>query len=199
MAGSSRVHAPLVPLSAPPLQSYAGWQVNQPLFWTGTPPATNATPIDAACGGAGPYYSTRGAAKTWLQVGEDMIAALGAWVVGLQANASLADVVVGLEVRLLRLSVLRCIRPADRPRVDSGSPPCPLPPPQVANEPGLGFGGMEGPIRQLLSDTVPPLQAAFRAGGVAANVTVNFIGPNDGGMGAWLAAQVRWMMGGEEG
>lgn len=49
---------------------------------------------------------------------------------------------------------------------------------------------MEGPIRQLLSDTVPQLQAAFRAGGVAANVTVNFIGPNDGGMGAWLAAQV---------
>lgn len=61
---------------------------------------------------------------------------------------------------------------------------------QVANEPGLGFGGMEGPIKQLLTDTVPPLQAAFRAAGVSANVTVNFIGPNDGGMGDWLAAQV---------
>lgn len=101
------------------LQSYSGWQVNQPLFWTGTPPPSNATAINAACGGAGPYYSSRGASKTWLevgravawkdllnnpsvrimQVGEDMIAALGAWVVALQGNASLSDVVVGLEVR----------------------------------------------------------------------------------------------------
>lgn len=98
MVGPSRMRSLIAPLPAPPLQSYAGWQVNQPLFWTGTPPATNATPIDAACGGAGPYYSSRGSAQTWLQVGEDMVAALGAWVVSLQANASLADVVVGLEV-----------------------------------------------------------------------------------------------------
>jgi hypothetical protein len=125
------------------LQSYSGWQVNQPLFWTGTPPASNSTSIDAACGGAGPYFTSRGSDKTWMQVGEDMIHSLGAWIVGLQANASLADVVVGFE---------------------------------VANEPALGFGGMEGPIKQLLTDTVPGLQAAFAAAGLKTNVTVNFIG-----------------------
>ena len=78
-------------------QSYAGWQVEQPLFWTGTPPASNATPI-SACGGAGSYRTTRGNARTWMAVGEESVLALGAWVVGLQANTSLSDTVVGVEV-----------------------------------------------------------------------------------------------------
>jgi hypothetical protein len=62
---------------------------------------------------------------------------------------------------------------------------------EVANEPGLATGGLLPAIQQLLLDTVPPLQAMFAAGGVDANVTVNFIGPNDQGAGAWLAQQVR--------
>ena len=145
-----------LPGGASSCASYAGWQVNQPLFWRGTPPAGTA-PVAGACGGAGPYTTSRGAAKSWMAVGEDAIAALGRWVVGLQANASLADTVVGLE---------------------------------VANEPGLGFNGVQPDIERLLTNVVPPLQAALAAGGVTTNVTLNWIGPNDAGAGAWTAAQV---------
>ena len=59
------VHA--MPGGSSACQSYAGWQVSAPVFWTGSPPATNATSVPA-CGGAGPYTTTRGAAKTWMQV-----------------------------------------------------------------------------------------------------------------------------------
>jgi hypothetical protein len=78
-------------------QSYAGWQVDSPLFWQATPPASNATPI-AGCGGAGPYRTTRGSARPWMAVGEDALAFLGGWVVALERNASTAGAVVGLEV-----------------------------------------------------------------------------------------------------
>lgn len=149
------VHA--LPGGSSQCQSYAGWQVPYPLFWAGTPPPSNATPI-SGCGGGGPYRTTRGGGKSWRQVGEDAIFALGRWIVGLEANASLAGTVVGLE---------------------------------VANEPGLQTGGLQPAIEQFLLDTVPPLQATFKKAEVAVTVTVNFIGPNDEGAGAWLAQQVR--------
>ena len=146
-----------LPGGASSCAGYAGWQVNQPLFWRGTPPASNATPVAGACGGAGPYRTTRGASKTWMAVGEEALLALGAGVVGLQAEPALADVVVALE---------------------------------AANEPGLGFDGVQPDIERFLASVVPQLQAAFAAGGVGASVAVNFIGPNDRGAGAWLAAQI---------
>ena len=62
---------------------------------------------------------------------------------------------------------------------------------EVVNEPGLGFGGVQPDIERLLTDVVPTLQALLAAGSVSANVTVNFIGPNDVKAGAWLAAQVK--------
>ena len=138
-------------------QSYAGWQVDSPLFWQATPPASNATPI-AGCGGAGPYRTTRGSARPWMAVGEDALAFLGDWVVSLERDAGTAGTVVGLE---------------------------------VVNEPGLGFNGVMADIERLLSAAVPKLQATFLAAGLATNVTVNFIGPNDQGAGAWLAAQIK--------
>ena len=137
-------------------QSYAGWQVEQPLFWQSSPPASNATPI-SGCGGAGPYRTTRGAARTWMQVGEDALLALAHWIVSLETRPELAGVVIGLE---------------------------------VVNEPGLGFSGVQPDIERLLTEIVPKLQGIFRDGGVAANVTVNFIGPNDVNPGPWLAQQV---------
>lgn len=76
--------------------SYAGWQISDaPLFWTGTPPPSNATAITSSCGG--PYHTSRGDAATWMQVGEDALRALADWVVGLEAGP-LAGTVVGLEV-----------------------------------------------------------------------------------------------------
>ncbi len=61
---------------------------------------------------------------------------------------------------------------------------------EVANEPGLGFSGVQGDIERLLTSVVPGLQAQLAAGGVDTNVTINFIGPNDNNAGAWTAAQV---------
>ena len=76
--------------------SYAGWQISdQPLFWMGTPPASNATSIHSSCGG--PYFSSRGSAQTFMQVGEDALNALADWIVGLEAGP-LKGTVVGLEV-----------------------------------------------------------------------------------------------------
>ena len=138
-------------------QSYAGWQVSSPLFWTSSPPASNTTRVPA-CGDGGPYTTTRGAARTWMAIGEEAVLNLGDWIVSLQANASLSDTVVGLE---------------------------------VVNEPGLNTDGMQAAIEQLLLDVVPKLQAGFAAGGVAVNVALNFIGPNDKGAGAWVASKVR--------
>ena len=144
-----------LPGGASSCQSYAGWQVNQPLFWTGTPPSTNATPVAGACGGAGPYYTSRGAAMTWMAVGEAALLALADWIVALEAKPALSGVVSGLE---------------------------------VANEPGLGFNGVQGDIERLLTSVVPALQAKLAANNV--NVAVNFIGPNDVNAGAWVAAQI---------
>jgi hypothetical protein len=91
------VHA--LPGGGSQCQSYAGWQVPYPLFWSHSPPADNTTAIPGCGGGGGgPYRTTRGSGKTWLQVGEEAILALGQWVVALEANASLSGTVVGLEV-----------------------------------------------------------------------------------------------------
>lgn len=144
-----------LPGGASSCQSYAGWQVAQPNFWTGTPPPSNATSIPG-CGGSGPYHTSRGANRTWMQVGEDAVLALGAWVVALESNPAMSGTVVGLE---------------------------------VANEPGLGFSGVQQDIERFLVNVVPPLQTLLAAGHVATNVTVNFIGPNDQGAGPWLAQQ----------
>lgn len=76
--------------------SYSGWQISDaPLFWTGTPPATNATAITSSCGG--PYHTTRGNESTWMEAGEDALRALADWVAGLEAGP-LAGTVIGLEV-----------------------------------------------------------------------------------------------------
>ena len=79
-------------------QSYAGWQVNQPLFWNDSPPPSNSTTISSACNGAGPYRSSRGNAKTWMQVGEDALLAIATWIKGLETDPSMSGTVVGLEV-----------------------------------------------------------------------------------------------------
>ena len=149
------VHA--LPGGGSQCQSYAGWQVPYPLFWSGTPPPDNTTSVNG-CNGAGPYHTSRGSSRTWMEVGTAAILALGDWVVGLEGNASMSGTVVGLE---------------------------------VANEPGLQTGGLQPAIEQLLLSTVPQLQATFKRGKVATNVTVNFIGPNDVGAGDWLSKQVR--------
>ena len=115
-----------LPGGASSCQSYSGWQVNQPHFWTGSPPATNTTPVAGACGGAGPYYTSRGDAATWMAAGETVLLAMADWIVGLETNAAMSGVVVGLE---------------------------------VANEPGLGFNGVQSDIERLLTDIVPKLQA----------------------------------------
>jgi len=137
-------------------QSYAGWQVPYPFFWSASPPSDNSTLI-SGCNGAGPYRSSRGSERTWMQVGEEAILAMGKWIVGLEANASLSGTVLGLE---------------------------------VVNEPGLQTGGLQPAIEKLLLNTVPQLQSLFSKAGVQANVTVNWIGPNDIGAGAWMQQQV---------
>ena len=146
------VHA--LPGGASSCQSYAGWQVSQPLFWSGTPPASNSTPVTGSCGGAGPYYTTRGSGATWMAVGEAILHDAAAWVANLEAEPTLAGSVVGLE---------------------------------PANEPGLGFSGVQVDIQRFFTAVVPPLQRALPE---HVNVTLNFIGPNDVGTGAWVASQV---------
>jgi hypothetical protein len=139
-------------------QSYSGWQVSTPLFWQGSPPSDSATPIASGCGGgAGPYYSSRGSARTWRQVGQQALLDLGAWVVGLQANASLADVVVGLE---------------------------------VLNEPACCVPGWQEDIEAFTAAAVPPLQGLLAQGGGQVSTVLNFIGPNNVGVGPWVAQQV---------
>jgi aryl-phospho-beta-D-glucosidase BglC (GH1 family) len=96
------IHA-LIDLHAMPggsssCQSYAGWQVNQPLFWSSSPPATNETIISSACGGAGPYRSSRGNAKTWMQVGKDALISLATWINKLEKDSTMSGTIVGLEV-----------------------------------------------------------------------------------------------------
>ena len=137
--------------------SYAGFQVATPGFWRESPPAGNSTPIASGCGGgAGPYYSSRGAARPWRAVGEDALLALGAWVVGLEADASTAGVVDGLE---------------------------------VLNEPACCVAGWQDDILAFTAAAVPPLQRLLRD--LDVKVLVNFIGPNNEGVGAWLAGKVR--------
>ena len=138
-------------------QSYSGWQVKEPGFWRGTPPPTNATPIASGCGGgAGPYYSSRGDAQSWSEVGRGALLALGAWVAGLQADPRLSDTVVGVE---------------------------------VVNEPACCVPGWQEDIERFTEAIVPPLQAALS--GLDVNVTLNFIGPNAEGAGAWVAGKVK--------
>lgn len=139
-------------------QSYAGWQVKEPYFWRGTPPPDNTTAISGGCGGGGPYHSSRGSSLTWREVGKQAVLALGAWVVGLQANSSLSDTVVGVE---------------------------------VVNEPGCCVPGWQSDIEGFTAEVVPPLQSVLAAGGVGTNVTINFIGPNNVGVGAWVGEQVK--------
>lgn len=61
---------------------------------------------------------------------------------------------------------------------------------EVVNEPGLGFNGMIGPIKAYHTQIIPTVQQIFREANVSVNVTVNFIGPNDSGMGLWLRQQI---------
>ena len=162
------VHA--MPGGSSKCQSYGGMQVVDPNFWTASVGDTIA-----ACGGAGPYTSTRprsaltpmtegegGAAvvtkTTWMEVGVTAVTVLAEWIVALEKNASLAGVVSGLE---------------------------------VVNEPGLGFTSALLPAIKTYHLTIVPLvQRIFREGNIAVNCTVNFIGPNDAGMGSWLRKQV---------
>jgi aryl-phospho-beta-D-glucosidase BglC (GH1 family) len=90
------VHA--MPGGSSSCQSYSGWQVNSPLFWTDSPPPSNATIIPSACNGAGPYRTSRGNAKTWMQVGEDILLSLATWIKGLENDPTTSGTVVGLEV-----------------------------------------------------------------------------------------------------
>ena len=55
---------------------------------------------------------------------------------------------------------------------------------------GLGFGGMEQPIRRYHDAIIPAVQKTFRDAKLGVNTTVNFIGPNDGGMGGWLKSRI---------
>lgn len=141
--------------------SYAGWQVSDPLFWTASPPPNGSVPVASACGGgAGPYYSTRGAAKNWTEVGRGVVRTLAAWAAATQSRPDLAGVVWGI---------------------------------QLANEPALGFPNQQPAVEAFFAGAVPDAQSALDAGGAAAagvKVVVNFIGPNDVGAGAWLAARV---------
>jgi len=61
---------------------------------------------------------------------------------------------------------------------------------EVVNEPGLGFDGMGQPIRRFHDAIVPAVQKTFRDAKLGVNTTVNFIGPNDGGMGGWLQSRI---------
>ena len=61
---------------------------------------------------------------------------------------------------------------------------------EIANEPGLGFNGVQDAIQTFCSDMVPKVQAIFKNGQVNVNVTLNFIGPNDVYTGTWVASQI---------
>ena len=49
---------------------------------------------------------------------------------------------------------------------------------------------MEQPIRRFHDAIVPAVQKTFRDAKLGVNTTVNFIGPNDGGMGGWLQSRI---------
>jgi hypothetical protein len=148
------VHA--MPGGASNCQSYAGISSPDPGFWTGRLAGGGKTTL-SACGGAGPYSSTRPGTATWMAVGVAAVTEIATWITRLEQNASLAGVVSGLE---------------------------------VVNEPGLGFAGQQAAIKDYHLEIVPVVQTLFREAGVGVNVTVNFIGPNDGGMGKWLRQQI---------
>lgn len=61
---------------------------------------------------------------------------------------------------------------------------------EVVNEPGLGSTGMVDPIRRYHDNVVPAVQKIFKDASLAVSTTVNFIGPNDKGMGEWLKSRV---------
>ena len=61
---------------------------------------------------------------------------------------------------------------------------------EVVNEPGLGWNNIQSDIKKYHSDVVPQVQAVFSKAGLQhVLVDMNFIGPNDGGMGDWVAQQ----------
>jgi aryl-phospho-beta-D-glucosidase BglC (GH1 family) len=148
------VHA--MPGGASNCQSYAGIQTPDPGFWTGSLSGSGQTKM-SACGGAGPYTSTRPGSSSWMEVGVGAVTTLATWITNLEKNASLAGVVTGFE---------------------------------VVNEPGLGFNLQQVAIKKYHSEVVPKVQTIFRNANVGVNVTVNFIGPNDGGMGKWVRQQI---------
>jgi hypothetical protein len=61
---------------------------------------------------------------------------------------------------------------------------------EVVNEPGLGFNGLADEIRAYHDAVVPKVQEIFREAKLGINTTVNFIRPNDGGMGPWLKSRI---------
>ena len=71
--------------------------VSQPYFWTGEVPRDNKTQLQA-CGGGGPYTSSRPGGEPWMRVGERAALQLARWITALQANASTAGVVSGFEL-----------------------------------------------------------------------------------------------------
>eukprot|EP00039_Didymoeca_costata_P024388 m.10163 g.10163 ORF g.10163 m.10163 type:complete len:552 (+) comp4211_c0_seq1:182-1837(+) len=150
------IHA--MPGGSSKCQSYAGWQVNDDGFWQGaSPPEDNTTAIISGCGGgAGPYYSSRGNAKTWLELGAEYVVKVGDWIVGVEQNSSVSGVIMGME---------------------------------VVNEPGLGWSGIGNDIRWLANATVPIVQGKFKANNLKLDIILNFIGPNEQGMGAWVKQQ----------
>jgi hypothetical protein len=60
---------------------------------------------------------------------------------------------------------------------------------EIVNEPGTGFINMEQDIFQFLNATVPDVLATFERAKLDLNITVNFIGMNEIGAGAWLREQ----------
>ena len=53
-----------------------------------------------------------------------------------------------------------------------------------------GFSGLIEPIKAFHTLVIPAVQTIFREAKLGCNVTVNFIGPNDGGIAAWLRQQI---------
>ena len=81
-------------------QDYAGIQIKDEKnsFWLGKPPKNNSVPIQSACTGSGPYYTSRGDSMTWMDVGEKSVLKLAEWIVRLQKDHTMSNVVESYEV-----------------------------------------------------------------------------------------------------
>eukprot|EP00730_Choanoeca_flexa_P015912 TRINITY_DN7417_c0_g1_i3.p1 TRINITY_DN7417_c0_g1~~TRINITY_DN7417_c0_g1_i3.p1 ORF type:complete len:423 (+),score=87.59 TRINITY_DN7417_c0_g1_i3:214-1482(+) len=80
--------------------SYSGTQVpnGNESFWLGSPPADSTTPI-TACGGNGPYTSSRGNAQTYMEVGVELVNNnIVKFMNEVNANSSTSGVLVGFEL-----------------------------------------------------------------------------------------------------